>query len=180
MTERHYNGAIATYSGELFWPLDPLPGEVKIEDIARALSMICRFTGHVARFYSVAEHCIHVSRLVSPENALAGLLHDGSEAYIADVSSPVKRTEEFAGYRRIEARLQAVVYEAFGLGPETPDEVDEVDHALVHHEARALFREPPAWAEDPPLPGPPGIVGLPPGAAEVLYLERFKELTNER
>jgi len=167
---------ITTYSGNLFWPLDPQPQDVTIEDVAHALSMLCRFTGHIARYYSVAEHCINVSRMVPRESALAGLLHDASEAYVADVSTPVKHSPDFAAYRQIEGRLLTVIFERFGLQPEVPEAVHIADRAIVLTEAAALFQTPPTWTEGH-LPVDVPIVGLNPGEAERLYLERFRELT---
>ena len=175
MSDR-YGDFIGTYSGGRFWPLDPRPEEVLVEDVAHALSMVCRFTGHCARFYSVAEHCVLVSRLVPREDALAGLLHDAAEAYVADVSSPVKRSAEFAPYREVEDRIQRTVYARFGLAPEMPEFVHLADRLLCVGEARVLFRTPPSWVVGKPGIGENLVVGLPPAQAEVLYLERFKEL----
>jgi hypothetical protein len=167
---------ITTYTGGEFTPLTPRGEDVRIEDIAHALSMICRFTGHVARFYSVAEHCVNVSRLVPPQDALAGLLHDASEAYVADVSTPVKHSPQFTEYRVVEDRLLGVIFEKFGLPPEIPESVHRADKQTVLAEAAELFQTPPFWTEGhEPLPFP--IVGHSPRVAERLYLERFKELT---
>src|SRR5579885_2784587 len=85
---------IQTYCGVAFYPLDPRPEEILIEDIAHALSMLCRFTGHVKRFYSVAQHCVYVSHRCDPKDALWGLLHDAAEAYLNDISRPVKSLRE--------------------------------------------------------------------------------------
>lgn len=63
---------IQTFTGRRFWPLDPRPEDVCIEDIAHALSLKCRFGGHCTRFYSVAEHSVHVSNYVPAEFALWG------------------------------------------------------------------------------------------------------------
>lgn len=172
----HRGDWISTFTGGKFWPLDPRAEEVKIEDVAHALSMACRFTGHVERFYSVAEHCLNVSWLVPDEHALAALLHDASEAYVADVSTPVKHSPDFREYRVIEARIQAAIYRRFGLPPEVPLEVHRVDQRIVVSEARLLFREPPDWSLGLPSVDCPTIVGLAPRDAEVLYLERFREL----
>jgi hypothetical protein len=79
---------IVTYTGRRFHFLDPKIDEISIEDIAHALSNVCRFTGHTKRFYSVAEHSCLVSALC--DNRLEGLLHDASEAYMSDLSSPLK------------------------------------------------------------------------------------------
>lgn len=69
--------------------------DVHIEEIAFALAQINRFNGHTSRPYSVAEHSVYVARLAeldgaSPSLQLAALLHDAHEAYIGDITSPVK------------------------------------------------------------------------------------------
>ncbi len=70
---------LQTYSGIAYWPLDPRPEEVTIEDIAHHLSLICRFGGAVRRFYSVVEYSVLVSRVGPPVYALQCLLHDATE-----------------------------------------------------------------------------------------------------
>src|SRR5579872_2947230 len=82
---------IQTASGLEFPLFEPRLDAINIEDIAHGLSMICRFTGQCARFYSVAEHSVHVSHLVPREDAAWGLLHDAAEAYLGDVASPLKK-----------------------------------------------------------------------------------------
>jgi uncharacterized protein len=95
---------IQTYTGKQFWPLSPLPEDIVIEDIAHALSMQCRFGGHVRTFYSVAQHSVHVSLLVEPQYALWGLLHDAAEAYLVDLPRPIKKFSEMGLlYQEIEA-----------------------------------------------------------------------------
>lgn len=74
-----------TFSGALYWPMDPRPEDVNILDIAHSLSMQCRYTGHVSKFYSVAEHSVHVSNIVPKELAMCGLLHDATEAYLTAI-----------------------------------------------------------------------------------------------
>ena len=49
---------ITTYTGKHFEPLNPDPAAIDIQDIAHALSLICRGNGHVHTFWSVGEHCI--------------------------------------------------------------------------------------------------------------------------
>lgn len=128
MDERK-GGWICTQSGVAFYPLDPRAEDVRLDDIAHALSNKCRFTGHTRTFYSVAEHSVRGvwlgRRLRYPESVLrAFLLHDGSEAYLPDVARPIKAA--LTGFMEIEARVQAAVYEAFGI------EVSAEDVALVH------------------------------------------------
>ncbi len=77
---------IQVRSGRKFHPLDPRPEDVDINDIAHALSNLCRFTGHCTDFYSVAQHSVIASQIVPPASALAALLHDASEAYMGDIS----------------------------------------------------------------------------------------------
>ena len=116
-----------TYTGRQFWPLDPRPEEVVIEDIARALSMQCRFAGHCAKFYSVADHSVRVSMLADENStlALAGLLHDAAEAYVVDVPRPLKRF--LPGYKEIEREVARAIEKRFGL----PGDIFE--HGAVKH-----------------------------------------------
>lgn len=167
---------ITTYTGKKFHLLDPDPQDVCIEDIAHALSLMCRFNGHVRKFYSVGEHCLHVSALCSRENALAGLLHDGSEAYIADIVKPLKDTDEFAFYREVERRVQGAVYQAFGLPNFVPDEVKEIDFHMAGAEAHALFTEVPEWVWTR-RPMPVTICAMPPTETEALFLRRARQLS---
>jgi hypothetical protein len=105
--------SITTLSGKFFDILKPEEYEYDIEEIATALSNLCRYTGHVNTFYSVAEHSVLVSRIVPERLALAGLLHDASEAYLGDVSSPLKKL--LPEYKRIEDRVQRAIEELLDL-----------------------------------------------------------------
>lgn len=58
------NHFITTGSGQHFYFCNSGPDIVYIEDIALALSNLCRFTGHLDEFYSVAQHCVLASYLV--------------------------------------------------------------------------------------------------------------------
>jgi 5'-deoxynucleotidase YfbR-like HD superfamily hydrolase len=110
---------IETYTGVQFFPFDPVPGEIKIEDIAHALSLICRYNGHCKHFYSVAQHSLNVYQVLKDayptdyQLQLAGLLHDAAEAYICDICRPVKR--QLFGYKDIEDRLDLVICQVFGI-----------------------------------------------------------------
>lgn len=170
---------IVTYSGCKFWPCDPLPEEVHIADIAHHLSMICRFTGAVREFYSVAQHSILCSRIVPECDAKWGLLHDATEAYIADVSRPVK--PYLSNYESLERQLHSVIADRFGLPQKIPPSIHKADDILVCTERRDLLGPGPSWgqwANDVRLLEK-RIIAIPPQEAERLFLERFTELFPE-
>jgi uncharacterized protein len=187
MTQQRTGDWMQTATGRRFYPLDPRPEEVCIEDIAAALSRVCRFGGHCREFYSVAQHCVHVSEACSPEDALWGLLHDAAEAYLGDLIRPLKRQEFAAEWREVEERLQRTINEAFGLYGERssffetywwpPKSVKEADEALLATEARDLMGN--AALETWRLPQPPLpdlITPWSPQQAEAMFLRRFREL----
>jgi hypothetical protein len=145
---------IQTWGGGLFYPLDPQPEEIHIEDIAHALSLICRFNGHCDGFYSVAQHSIMIACMASPENALWGLLHDAAECYVADMPRPVKRC--IPGYKEIEAGVELAVAQKFGLPEIMPPEIKELDHAMLALEANTVLKVPPKdWYL--PFPAPENV-----------------------
>ncbi len=174
---------IQTYLGFAFHPLDPQPEDIYIKDIAHALSNQCRFTGHVKRHYSVAEHCWRVSNLCDPKDALWGLLHDASEAYCVDVPRPIKRMPGMEVYRKVEKNVMRVVAERFGLDPVEPASVQRADKIMLAVEARDLLGplRPgwEAWDEFIAMAGDYEVktvmVWTPP-YAERMFLDRFHEL----
>lgn len=166
-----------TRSGGRFYPLDPRAADVKPSDIAHALSLLCRYGGHVERFYSVAEHCVLMSEAVAPEHALAALLHDATEAYVVDVPRPLKRV--LAGYREIEDRVWLAIAERFGVPPVIPAGVHLADDRILLTEREALMprAERGAWSQDGMMrPLPVTITGWPPEIAEQRYLTRLAVL----
>ena len=177
MTGKRNGAWIQTFTGIQFWPMDARPEEVEIQDIAHSLSMLCRFNGHCKRFYSVAEHAVHVSRVVEQEYALWGLLHDAAEAYLSDIPQPVKR--ELAQFHEFEERLLAVIAERFGLPVGLPPEVKKADMTLLATEKAALMGpEPAPWDGLPDSLDQGLIQGWGPDQAELAFLDRFEELTN--
>lgn len=167
---------ITTYSKHKFYPRDPEGSVLRIEDIAHALSNLCRFGGRCRRFYSVAEHSIMVSQLSDPEDALWGLLHDASEAYLVDIPRPIKHLPEMKGYRDLEARVQAAIIKTFGLPPGEPTSVKRADQLALRTEAKDLGLLNPDWdIYDLPDVGS-RIVPLDPPLAESAFLTHFKTL----
>ena len=133
---------ISTFSGKKFWPVDPRVEDVRIEDIAHSLSQQCRFAGHTKRFYSVAQHSVMVARIVPVEDALWGLLHDASEAYLVDLPSPIKWASRLGEeYQAIELQLMGIITQRFGLAAQQPVSVHLADRTLLATEMRDLMAE---------------------------------------
>ncbi len=151
---------ILTYKKVRFTPTAPVADDVYIEDIAHALSMLCRANGHYSTFYSIGAHCLNCyeeacARRESPRVKMACLLHDACEAYISDITRPVKQYLD--EYKVIEERLSAVIYEKFLGSPLTEYEkkmVKIIDDAMLYHEflefaGEKLEEEPPYVAATP-------------------------------
>lgn len=98
---------IMTSSGRLFPILEPHSYQFSLEEIGWALSGICRFTAQCREHYSVAQHSIHVANLLPPHLRFAGLMHDASEAYLGDVSQPLKQL--LPEYKAIERRVELAI-----------------------------------------------------------------------
>lgn len=170
--------SIETMRGRRFYVLDPRPEEVFIGDIAHSVSQLCRFTGHTRTFYSVAQHCVLVSNLVEPWLALDGLLHDASEAYINDLSRPLKIALDTVApgvMRGIEDKIHEAIAERFGtIFPHHPS-VKEADNIALATERRDLMSSTEEWAGLPD-PDPDVIVPSASGLAKLQFLRRFNEL----
>jgi uncharacterized protein len=167
---------ILTHTGRHFEFADPV--DIDIRDIAHALANLCRFTGHTTQFYSVAQHSVLVSMLCPGRLKLAGLLHDASEAYLGDVSIPLKSL--LPDYRAIERRVQGAILRHFNLPDEYPLEVKAADMRMLATE-RARF-----MPDDIPWPCLNGVTPLPepldawgPAKAGEEFLSRFSMLTED-
>jgi hypothetical protein len=166
---------IVTFSGAVINPLAPNADAICLEDIAHALANICRFTGHTRTFYSVSQHSVLCSNIVAAKWRLTALMHDASEAYLSDVSRPIKRDPEFgAFYREFEQQLERVIAEKFGLVYPYPPAVKFADDVLLRSEQRDLM---------PNVLRVPGDAYLDyriepwlPAEAEERFLARFREL----
>ena len=170
---------ITTYTRRHFDPVNPDPDLICIEDIAHALSMICRGSGHVTTFWSVGEHCICCAkeanaRGLSKRLVLACLLHDASECYMSDVPRPLK--QEMSAYRKIEDDLLKVIYGKFLGTPLTPEEETQIkiiDDDLLWYDLETLLDE-KQETEKPKLHIDLDYTVRPFKVVEEEYLEIFK------
>jgi len=171
MSQRDASPVIRTYLWRAFNPLEPDPECILIEDIARSLSNLCRYNGHVREYFSVAEHSYWVSLDVPPQDALWGLLHDASEAYLGDMMSPLKyHTALGEQYRQIEAGVMRAVCVRFNLPPTMPPSVARADHAQLQREHDWLRSAQPKRRRNESR-------AMTNAEAELEFLNRFRELT---
>ena len=139
---------IGIYGGNLFDPVNPDPKDIRLSDIARSLSRICRFNGHTNIFYSVLQHSFYVARFLPERLSVFGLLHDAHEAYIGDISTPMKN---YIGRDRIEKLTTAIdqaIYRAVGIRSPTEKEMEMVrraDWLALQIETSRLFSPKAPW-----------------------------------
>lgn len=180
-------------SGALLDLADPRPEAISLADVAHGLSHVCRFTGQCRRFYSVAEHAVLVATKLEAENAaphviLAGLHHDDAEAFVGDVTRPLKAL--LPGYQQLEDAVGVAIGEALALPPLVDPveraQVNAADDWALHCEAHQLLRSgglawPTAQPFDPAglrsLRFPYAVLGQSPLVARTLWLGWHQELT---
>ncbi len=168
---------ILLQSGNYFDFLDPWHSQFTIEDIAHGLSHCCRFAGQCDRFYSVAEHSVFVSDILPIEYAYAGLLHDAAEAFIGDVTRPLKAL--LPTFKEIERDIEAAIFERFDVPPASGGIIKQADlRALAAEQQLMMPAHDDSWAclagIDPPAMS--WSVGLSPTSAKSLFLERYRAL----
>lgn len=174
--------SILTYTKKMFDPIEPDQALIDERDIAHALSMLCRANGHFPTFHSVGQHCLECreeakERGMSKRLQLACLLHDGSEAYLADVTRPVKAV--MPTYLEYETPLQEAIWLKWLETPLTDEErrqVFAIDDALLYHEFLTHTGY-PLTEETPEILTKPSFAFVPFAEVEQAFLDAFYELT---
>lgn len=168
-----------TATGGQVDPVLPASEDIRIEDIAHSLARICRYNGHTTYHYSVAQHCVLLSQHVPFLLQHYALMHDAAEAYVGDLSRPLRsRLPEFTNFEvQVELQLEA----RFSYKNMMP-ELQTYDLAICRDEILQLFPIAEAGqylAEHGQfLPAPLGIAidPWPAEAAKAMFLARFEEL----
>ena len=172
---RIFGPTILLNSGNYFDLLRPHDSVFTIEDVAHGLSNVCRFAGQCDQFYSVAEHSYHVSFLVPPEDAFQGLMHDATEAFIGDVTKPLK--DILPEYRVIERHIEAEVCARFAVTLPLPDSVKLADTQMLVAEQMVLMRNADAWyATRGAGPADVALHCWSPAEAKMNFLRRYTQL----
>lgn len=138
---------ITTVTGKHFNPMKPVDRDIDIFDIAHALALICRGNGHIKTFYSVAQHSIAcaeeaLAREYTPVVVMGCLLHDASEAYLSDVTRPVKK--DLPQYLQAEDTLQNAIWRRFigrDLIADEKEKIFEIDDLMLSMEFHQLMPE---------------------------------------
>lgn len=171
-----YTPVIPTRKGGTLNLVNPSSDNIHILDIADSISKICRFLGHIDRFYSVAEHSVNVSLVVPEKDAMVALLHDAHEAYVGDMIRPIKYPMELnmREFRELERKIQAVVLEKFCGSSKIPESVHRADDKVCATEAMEMATWNEWWMTASVANIP--IIGLSHHEAWKLFLDRFEEL----
>lgn len=132
------------FSGHRIDPLYIKEDDIHLEDIAHALSLICRGNGHIKYFYSVAQHSLNCAkeaqrRGYSKHVVLSCLFHDASETYMSDLITPIKK--QMKEYQVIEDQLLETIFQAFHIQLKNEEKLiwKEMDHLLLEAELKEMM-----------------------------------------
>lgn len=175
---------IGLSNGRLINLLAFRPCDVDIKIIAHALSMQCRYGGHTRHHYSVAQHSVYVSQMIEESGGtrkeiLAGLLHDGSEAYLQDLVRGIKVGIKDDGqmYAKLEDEIQGMIYRKYGVRRfrEYHHEIKYWDNRVLGAEIKQLIPAKGPWRRlnQALVPAPIKIKRWSPNQAKKKFLERF-------
>lgn len=174
---------IALLSGNLFDYNDPEGSNVTIEDIATALSNVCRFAGHLHYFYPVAQHAVNASLIVAPEHAFDALMHDTAEGFTNDLPTPLKWA--LPVFKELEVRIETAMSKKFGFNYPLSNEVKLADLQMLKLEKEKIKRDKSHWEmldgiETDHLIDIVDLHAMSPRQARTLFLNRYYELKNDR
>lgn len=176
--------AIMTYQKRMFDPFFAETEDIDIRDIAHALSLLCRANGHFPHFYSVGQHSVLCKREAEARGysrrvQLGCLIHDASEAYLSDVTRPIKPL--LTTYLEIEKKLQQQIYDKWiqpSLSAEELAQITEIDNAILHYEFLTMMGH-AIYDPAPTLSSAPCFDFVMFGEIEGAFLREFEALTSQ-
>lgn len=117
---------IRTFSATDIPLATPQPQHIELRDIAHHLALLNRFNGASDMPISVAQHSVYVAKVVahlkgSPIAQLWGLLHDAHEAYLGDITRPMKAMLGDDLIRSIVARFDYAIQSRFAMEADLTD-----------------------------------------------------------
>ena len=170
---------IPTATGGRVWfePIDV--SQVKLRDVAVGLSRVCRFAGQMSQlvpFYSVAEHSVWASYIAPPGQRIAALVHDAAEAFIGDVTSPLKHM--LPDYKELEARFEAALWKHFDWPDSKTAAVKSADRRMLARERLDLVQDQRTlWTDcEGIIPADVKLEKWLPTMAAVVWEDRYKQL----
>jgi 5'-deoxynucleotidase YfbR-like HD superfamily hydrolase len=108
------------------------------------------------------------------------LLHDAAEAFLGDITRPLKQM--LPEFKRIEAEVERAILDRFGvLGP-LPAQVKQADLRVLAAEQQQIMPEgTDGWVRGQKLEPAPIVVNfLSPEDAKTAFLSRFQALRRSR
>lgn len=178
---------ISLLSGATFNYNKPEESNVTLNDIAYALSNVCRFSGHLPRFYSVAQHLVNASYIVPAEHSFTALMHDTAEAFTNDLPTPLKWALPI--FKELEVKIEGAMSQKFGFQYPYPPEVKEADTIMLMLEkyyVKECDQYWPTYSDEYPRSkveqylNKVDLTSWRPSIARNKFLTRYQELTSDR
>jgi len=174
---------ISLLSGGQFNYNKPEKSDVTLDDLAGALSNICRFSGHLPQFYSVAQHLVNTSRIVPVEYAFDALMHDTAEAFTNDLPTPLKWALPI--FKELEVKIESAMAKKFGFNFPYDPAVKQADTIMLLLEKTYVKGDTSVWPmyegiEFEQYKDKVDLKGWTPKRAKREFLERYKELISDR
>ena len=169
---------ITTFSGRSVLPGALQADDIWPEDVAHHLALQNRFAGATREPYSVVQHCVLASWMVSPSDEADAFSHDHHEYIVTDVPTPLKRLEGLGrAYAAVEDSAERCMRHALGLPREPTTAVRRADYRLFLTERRDLIdADPGPWFDPFCAPWPNKVRPWGWRKAKRLFLARYREL----
>lgn len=143
----HEPNCIRTYSGHYLDPFNPDPNKITILDIAHQLSGTARWNRATEHTYTVAQHSLWMASFFdNPHDKLTALLHDASEAYLGDMSKPIK--DRLPCFKELEDSLMKVIAKKYGFLYPIPLNIHKADVDALNTEWELLVLKGQDWASN--------------------------------